>query len=97
VLVLQPGGFRRAPDDRRTWRSSGYGSQPGRGLVSAARATAARGDQTYRDYRRDHHENSDCDPGVSAERHLILLSSEGSFIDEDAAELDFFPRRPELS
>jgi hypothetical protein len=42
------------------------------GLVSAARATATRGNETYYDDCRDHHENSDCDPGVSAERHFCF-------------------------
>jgi hypothetical protein len=45
---------------------------PGRaGLVSAARATTAGGDESYDGDRRDQRENSDCDPGFSADSHRL--------------------------
>lgn len=41
------------------------------GLVGAARATTAGGDESYHGNRGDHRENSDCDPGFSADRHRL--------------------------
>ena len=42
-----------------------------RELVGTARATTAGGDESYHGDRRDHRENSDCDPGFSVDCHRL--------------------------
>lgn len=97
----------RSPNPRVApeFRTRGDATSPGpgggslarpRGLVGAARATtAAGGDESYHGDRRDHRENSDCNPGFSANRHRISpFVQGGSFISTTTVALSEIGRSP---